>query len=87
MKTKVANVDFSKHFFGCHFNTSNQKENETIDYIFKTYLVKSDEVATIKSIWKNLHIFSKLSGMPRDEKPTSSHLEKCILRMQIAAFD
>ena len=52
MKTKIADVDFSKHFYGCYFSTSNQIENGTINHILKIYLIISDEVATVKSIWK-----------------------------------
>ena len=43
----------------------------TIDHIVKIYLVRNDEVTTVKSVWKNLHWFSKLSGIPRDMKPFS----------------
>ena len=41
-------------FYLSHFNTSNQMENGAIKHIFETYLVRSDKVATIKSVWKKL---------------------------------
>ena len=44
---------FPNTFYRCHFNTSNQIENEAIEHIFETYLVRSDEVANLKSVWKN----------------------------------
>ena len=46
-------------FHGCHFKTSNQIEIGAIDHIFQSYLVRSAEVATIKSVWKNLQNFQK----------------------------
>ena len=39
-------------FHGCHLETFNQKEIGAIDHIFQFYLVRSAEVATIKSVWK-----------------------------------
>ena len=48
IKTKVANVASSKHFYRLPLQHL-QIEDGTIDDIFKTYLVRSDEVATIKS--------------------------------------
>ena len=55
MKTKGANVDFIKHFLF----TSNHREKEAIEHIFKMYLVRSDEVETVKSVWKNLQLKKK----------------------------
>ena len=46
-------------FHGCHFKTSNQIEIGAIDHIFQSYLVRSAEVATIKSVWKNWQNFQK----------------------------
>ena len=46
-KTKVADVDFSKHFLW--FLLQHQMENGTIDHIFKTYLVRGDEEATVQN--------------------------------------
>ena len=53
MKTKVADVNFPNTLYRCHFNTSNQIENGTIEHIFETYLFRSDEVENVKSVWKN----------------------------------
>ena len=43
---------FPNTFYGCPFNTSNQIENGSIDHIFETCLVRSDEVATVKVFGK-----------------------------------
>ena len=40
-------------FYCCHSNTSNQIESGAIEHIFEKYLVRSDEFATVKSLWKN----------------------------------
>ena len=59
MKTKAADVYFSKHFLWLPLQHLKPNKNNTINHIFKKYLVRSDEVATIKSVWKNIHPFSK----------------------------
>ena len=42
---KISPCNFSKSLFnGCHINTSKQIQNEAIEYIFETLLVRSDEV-------------------------------------------
>jgi len=41
------------------FQTSNNIEIGAIGRIFQSYLVRSAEVATIKSVWKNLQHFPK----------------------------
>ena len=59
LKTKVADITFSKHFYGCHYKTSKEINlKKTIVDIFKIYLVRSVEVAIIKNVWKKLRKFS-----------------------------
>ena len=52
MRKKYAHAYFKKHFCGCHFKTSNQIKNITIDHIYIMHVVRSDKVTTIRSVWK-----------------------------------
>ena len=63
MKIILANVNFSKHFYGRHFNTSNQIENGAINSIFQTYLVRSAKVPTIKRFEKMTLYGNKYIGV------------------------
>ena len=47
-------IVFPNTFYLSHFNTSNQIKNGDIKHIFKTYLVRSFELATVNSVRTNL---------------------------------
>ena len=55
IKMKIKSSDAT--FYGCQFNASNQTENCAIEHIFQMNLVRSDEVAVNKSVWKKSHKF------------------------------
>ena len=85
MKSKVADVDFSTvhTFYGCYFSTSNRIEDGTIDQIFKIFLVRSDEIATVKvfeKIYIDFHNYQAYQEI-------WNHLVNRILGTQIATLE